>query len=78
MDLNIDYKQKNESSLGYSAYMCIRNNTKTTFEIIFTKGKIEVETELIERINFYQYSMNIVYKDKTIQFVNLQNVTQIV
>lgn len=77
MDLNINYQETPRKSIGYSAYQYFRSNKKPTIEIIFTKGKIELETEKVERINFYQESIHIIYKDNVIQFVNLNNITQI-
>ena len=78
MDLNIKLTTVKTGTLGHTVYQYFQNNKKkTTIEITLTKGKIELETENIERINFYKNSIIIIYKDRTQQFVNLLNVTQI-
>lgn len=67
------------NGLGYSAYFkLIESRKQEKIEIIFTKGKLELLTEEIERINTYDYGLNIIKKDNTIIFVNLFNVTQII
>ena len=43
--------------------------------IVFTKGKLELETENIERVNVYNCSMTIYLKDNSMKFINLNNVT---
>lgn len=77
MDLKINYQDVSRSSNGYYAHGFFSKANKPIVEIIFTKGKMELETELVERIAFNENSMLIAFKDKTIQFVNLDNVTQI-
>lgn len=63
-------------SIGYGVYAKLKTSRKNeTLNIIFTKGKLEIPIETIERINIYDTSLNIVYKDKRTQFINLQNVT---
>ena len=65
-------------SLGQTAYYKLNDNKKQEkIEITFTKGKIEIETQEIERINIYNNSMNLIKKDKTSIFINLYQVTQI-
>lgn len=63
---------------GYVTYQKLNNSKKQeTIEIIFTKGKLLIETDKIDRINVYSNGMNIFYKDNTSIFINLDNVTQI-
>lgn len=78
MDLKINYQDVSRSSIGYSAYVFFKFNEKPLVEIIFTKGKIELEISSVERLVFNEWSINIFYKDRTTQYINLQNVTQIV
>ena len=78
MDLKINYQEVSRSSNGFYAYSFFTNSNKPTYEIIFTKGKMELEKETVERIAFNENSMLITYKDKTMQFINLENVTQII
>ena len=62
--------------LGFVAYEKLRQSEKQELlTIVFTKGKLELETNTIERINVYDESMNIIFKDKTSKYINLQNVT---
>lgn len=77
MDLKINYNEVSRGSLGFLAYGYFTNTKKPIVEIIFTKGKMELEIELVERIAFGENSMLIAFKDRTTQFINLQNVTQI-
>lgn len=64
--------------LGYVAYEKIRQSKKQeTITIIFTKGKEELTVSEIERINIYNDSMMIFFKDKTSMFINLYQVTTI-
>lgn len=74
MDVNKNTTKIN--GLGYVAYAKLINNRKGgVVEIIFTKGKLEIEIKDVDRINVYDDCMNIYYKDKKIQYVNLHNVT---
>lgn len=77
MDLNIDYNTIKFSSLGYSIHNVLKNKRDGILEIIFTKGKYEMEVEQIMRINIYESSIVIILKDNTQHFINLLNVTQI-
>lgn len=62
--------------LGNVAYLKLANSKKNeTIEIIFTKGKVEIIMDDVDRINVYENSMNIYFKDKTSKFINLHNVT---
>ena len=66
------------NGLGYSAYEKLRTSDKQEIiTIIFTKGKVELMVENIERINVYDECITIVLKDNTSIFINLLNVTQI-
>ena len=63
---------------GYVAYQKLMNSKKQeTIEIIFTKGKLIVEMDKVDRINMYSDGMNIFYKDGASIFINLDNATQI-
>ena len=67
---------KNINGIGNSAYNKLRETKKQeTLSIIFTKGKLEILTEDVERINVYDESMNIIKKDNTALFVNLYQIT---
>ena len=64
------------NGLGFVAYWKLRESEKQELlTIVFTKGKLELETNTIERINVYDESMNIIFKDKTTKYINLHNVT---
>ena len=64
--------------LGTPLYQkLIRSRKQETIEIIFTKGKLEVILDEVERINVYPYSMYIIYKNQQITYINLYQVTQI-
>lgn len=64
------------NGLGYVAYEKLRQSEKQeVITIVFTKGKLGLETKDIERINVYNDSMNIFFKDNTSKYINLQNVT---
>lgn len=74
--MDVNKKIIKMESIGQSAYAKLVNNRKNEkIEIIFTKGKLELEVQTIERINIYDNTMNIFYKDGTDKFINLQNVT---
>lgn len=75
-DMDVNKNTVKINGLGYVAYAKLINNRKSErLEIIFTKGKLELEISEVDRINVYDNSMNIFYKDKRIQYVNLDNVT---
>ena len=64
--------------LGQCAYIKLNDNKKReTIEIIFTKGKLDLLTNEIERINVYNESINVIKRDKSSIFINLNQVTQI-
>lgn len=64
--------------LGTPLYQkLIRSRKQETIEIIFTKGKLEVILDEVERINVYPYSIYIIYKNQQITYINLYQVTQI-
>lgn len=74
--MDINKKAIKMESIGQSAYAKLVNNRKNEkIEIVFTKGKLDVEVETVERINVYDNSMNIFYKEGTDKFINLSNVT---
>ena len=64
--------------LGTPLYQkLIRSRKQETIEIIFTKGKLEIILDEVERINVYPYCMYIIYKNQQITYINLYQVTQI-
>ena len=74
--ININKQTIQMGSLGNSAYAKLMNDKKKEIiQIIFTKGKLELELQTVERINIYDTAMNIFFKDNTSKFINLMNVT---
>ena len=74
--MNINRNVTNLNGLGFSAYEKLRNcGNQEILTIVFTKGKMELETKTIERINVYNDSMNIYHKDDTVKHINLNNIT---
>lgn len=64
------------NGLGFVAYEKLRQSEKQEIiTIVFTKGKLELETKNIERINVYDESINIFFKNNESKYVNLQNIT---
>ncbi|MBP5423011.1 MAG: hypothetical protein J6Y78_11275 [Paludibacteraceae bacterium] len=62
--------------LGFSANEKLgKIGKQEILTIVFTKGKLELETENIERVNVYNCSMTIYLKDNSMKFINLNNVT---
>lgn len=79
MKLNIDNNTTTQSGLGRSIHQYLKDNKhKEIITIIFTKGKLEINVEEVERVNIYEDSMIIYYKDKNNSYVNLLNITQII
>lgn len=75
--MKINNNSEKIGSLGDAATKKLANIKNDILTIIFTKGKLEVETNNIERINVYDDSMNIILKTNELIFINLQNVTYI-
>lgn len=74
---NINKKNVGLGSIGDATYHTLKNKRDDILTIIFTKGKLELEVKNIERVNVYNESMNIIFKDNKEQFINLLQVTYI-
>lgn len=61
--------------LGEATYHTLKNKKDDILIIIFTKGKLEIEVKDIERVNVYNESMVIIFKNNKEQFINLLQVT---
>lgn len=61
--------------LGEATYRTLKNKEDDILIIIFTKGKLEIEVKDIERVNVYNESMVIIFKNNKEQFINLLQVT---
>ena len=83
----IDYKENKNmdlnnmtlnNGLGNTVYKKLYDSKKQEIiEIIFTKGKLELNVEEVLRINVYENSMHIFLKENQSIFVNLYTVTTI-
>ncbi len=76
MKIHINFNNVDFGGTGECAYNFLHNFHKDQLNIIFTKGKLELDTKDIEKINVYTSSMNIILNDKTTYFVNLETITQ--
>ena len=72
---NINIKNMKLGGLGEATYRTLKNKTDDILIIIFTKGKLEIEVKDIERVNVYNESMVIIFKNNKEQFINLLQVT---
>lgn len=72
---NINKNSIKLDGIGDATYHTLRNKDDDILTIIFTKGKLELEVKDIERINIYNDSMIIVFKDNKEQLINLAQVT---
>jgi len=79
MDVNTNYEKHDSLGASFDEFLHRSRSEKKElkFTITFTKGKLEVEAETIQRININNESAIIHYKDGTRGFINLQNVTNI-
>lgn len=72
---NINKKGIELGGLGDATYHKLRNKRGDILTIIFTKGKLELEVNDIERINVYNESMVVIFKNNKEQLINLTQVT---
>lgn len=72
---NINIKNMKLGCLGEATYHTLKNKADDILIIIFTKGKLEIEVKDIERVNVYNESMVIIFKNNKEQFINLLQVT---
>ena len=72
---NVNTKNMKLGGLGEATYRTLKNKTDDILIIIFTKGKLEIEVKDIERVNVYNESMVIIFKNNKEQFINLLQVT---
>lgn len=72
---NVNTKNMKLGGLGEATYRTLKNKTDDILMIIFTKGKLEIEVKDIERVNVYNESMVIIFKNNKEQFINLLQVT---
>lgn len=72
---NINMKNTKLGGLGEATYRTLKNKEDDILMIIFTKGKLEIEVKDIERVNVYNESMVIIFKNNKEQFINLLQVT---
>lgn len=61
--------------VGDATYNKLKNKRGDILTIIFTKGKLELEIKDIERVNVYNDSMVVIFKDNREYFINLMQVT---
>ena len=74
---NVNTKNMKLGGLGEATYRTLKNKADDILMIIFTKGKLEIEVKDIERVNVYNESMVIIFKNNKEQFINLLQVTYI-
>lgn len=72
---NVNTKNMKLGGLGEATYRTLKNKADDILMIIFTKGKLEIEVKDIERVNVYNESMVIIFKNNKEQFINLLQVT---
>lgn len=74
--MDINRKTNDVKSVGFAFYEKLRkSNKQEIITIVFTKGKLDLEVSSIDRVNVYDNSMNIFFKDDTSKAINIYNIT---